>query len=145
MIERDFNITVTLDGASNYGCPLFDRNGNQLRYCSRYNDGKNSYRNFLSLRFDQMRGEVIWLFCPKTQESKFLSYYLNFEKRPSLLFLLMQHNEGDNLLPLLHKKQSQYRVYKNLGYLSKAVKNHRAREKYNFHGLIHIFLLPSTF
>lgn len=92
-----------------------------------------------------MENEVIWLFCPKSQESKFLSYYLSFKKRPALLFLLLQHNEGDNLMPLLYSHKRKYRVYKNLGFLSKAVRNHQAREKYTFHGLMHVFLLPATF
>ena len=143
LIEKDFQVRFTLDGASNFGCPIRSYQGNRLPYCSRYHDGGNTYRNFLSLRFDQMLGETIWLFCPKTQETKFLTYFLSFSRRPRLIFLLLQHNEGDNLLPLLHRHQARYRVYKDHGYLSKAVKNRRARERYIFRGLLHVFLIEA--
>ena len=145
LIEKDFKLLFTLDGASHFGCPLNANNGQPLRYCSRYHDGGNSYRNFLSLRFDEMCHETIWLFCPKKQEAKFLNYYLSFPKRPHLVFLLLQHQESDNLWPLLLKHKKKTRSYTDQGFLSKAVKNRRARERYTFHGLLHVFHLPRKF
>ena len=113
-----------------------------MPYCARYNDGSNSYLNFLNLDFEKLVGENVWLFCPKNQESRFLRYYLTWDRRPNLIFVLLQHNEADNLYPLLMREKVRHIRYANDGYLTKAVKNRYARIVHNFHGLIHIFLLP---
>ena len=84
----------------------------------------------------------MWLFCPKNQESRFLSYYLSWARRPELVFVLLQHNETDSLYPLLMREKIKHVRYANDSFLTKAVKNRQARAPYPFHGLIHVFLLP---
>ena len=142
-VERDLNVRITLDGASHAGLRLTDYQGRPLRYCSRYHDGTNSYLNFLNLEFNKLKNDIIWLFCPKNQEARFLRYYLTWKCRPALIFMLLQHNESDNLYPLLMREKIQHIRYANDGFLTKAVKNRKARVPHPFSGLIHIFHLPS--
>ena len=131
-----------MDGASHAGLRLKDYRGKFLPYCSRYHDGSNQYLNFLNLEFNNLTQEIIWLFCPKNQEARFLKYYLTWAQRPTLVFMLLQHNESDNLYPLLMREKSRHIRYANDGFLTKAVKNRNARARHPFSGLIHIFLLP---
>ena len=141
-MEKDFGVRITLDGASHAGLRLKDFQGKNLPYCARYNDGSNQYLNFLSLNFEALIRETVWLFCPKNQESRFLRYFLTWKRRPSLIFVLLQHNEADNLYPILMREKIKHIRYANDGFLTRAVKNRYARAPHNFHGLIHIFHLP---
>ena len=142
MIEKVSGYVVTFDGASHRGVRLHNPQGHPLPYCSRFNDGSNAFQNFLSLDFSQMMSETIWLFCPKSHESRFLSYFLSFKKRPRLLFMLLQHNELDNLFPLLYKHREAHYRFQNDKFITRSVKNRTARQNYPFRGIIHIFVLP---
>ena len=140
-MERKGNWTVTLDAASHRGVLLKDRHGHYLPYCARYNDGQNRYQNFLSLRFDQMAAETLWLFCPKSHEARFLAYFLSFQTRPRMIFVLLQHHELDNLFPILKNNACQHYRIENRNYLYRSVKNRTARQLYPFQGVIHVFFL----
>lgn len=144
MIEKKTGWCITMDGASHRGVRITDSNGNFLPYCSRYNDGENRFQNFLSLEFDRLHRETVWLFAPKSHESRFLSYFLSFSRRPRLIFLLLQHHELDNLFPILKKNCISHFVFENNNYLTRSVKNRTARHNYHFSGLMHVFTLERT-
>ena len=145
VVEKVSGYTVTLDGASHRGVRLKDPKGCPLPYCARFNDGENQYQNFLSLDFSVLTDETVWLFCPKSHESRFLTYFLSFPRRPRLIFMLLQHYELDNLFPLLLQHHEAHYKFQNDNFLTRAVKNRTARQSYSFYGIIHIFVLgPKT-
>ena len=142
VVEKVSGFEVTLDGASHRGVRLNNARGRPLPYCSRFNDGDNTYQNFLSLNFSNLIDEIVWLFCPKSHESKFLNYFLSFPRRPRLIFMLLQHNELDNLYPLLLLHHEAHYRFQNDNFITRSVKNRTARQPHPFRGVIHIFVLP---
>lgn len=129
----------TLDGASDFGVRRTDHTGNFLPYVARYNDGGNSYLNFLNLKFPDLISEVIWLFPPKSQETIFLQYYLSFKKRPRLILLLLQHQALPSVYNFALDACERHLCFPDQNYLAKSVKSRQARVAHPFKGLLHIF------
>ena len=106
---------------------------------ARYNDGGNTYLNFLNLNFSNLVGEKIWLFPPKSHESVFLQYYLSWTRRPYLVMLLLQHQSLPPIYNLALQSCARHQTFTDRNFLSRAVKGSRARTPHPFKGLFHIF------
>ena len=106
-------------------------------------DEGNHSLNFLNLNFENLLEEVIWLFAPKNVEVRFLQYFLQFKRRPTIILLYLQRDTLPQGLMLAKKHASQVRQYVNHHYLTKSVKNKRAREIFRFSGVLHVCLIPA--
>ena len=137
--ERKFDCKITLDGASDYGVRRRDYQHNFLPYISRYNDGGNSFLNFLSVDFSLLMPHIVWLFPPKSLEVTFLSYFLNHKQRPGLILLLLQHQVLPSVYNFAKINSDRHVFLSDNNYLSRAVKGKKARLPHPFKGLLHLF------
>ena len=87
--------------------------------------------------------ETFWLFPPKSMETRFLQHYFNSPRRPRMLVLFLQKQALPSGILLAKDRTAQHRKYENIHYLTKAVKNKRAREYYRFPGILHVVLFPA--
>ena len=106
---------------------------------ARYNDGGNDFLNFLSLDFQSLLGETIWLFPPKSQEGIFLQYFLSFPRRPRLILLILQHQALPSIFNYAKNHSDAHIKLRDNNYLSRAIKGKKARVAHPFQGLLHVF------